>query len=155
QTRQIGVMKAVGGSTGQILAMYLVLILAFGIAGLLIAVPLSKAAAQSVGNGMAAWLNFQPARFSADGATLTQQVFVAVVVPMLAALWPIYNSVRVTVREAISDYGISGGTRREDRSVGHFALWFPRPLRLSLQNAFRRKARMALTLTTLVLAGAI
>jgi putative ABC transport system permease protein len=66
-----------------------------------------------------------------------------------------YNSVRVTVREAITDYGISGNTKSKDKSVSKAALLIPRPMRLSLRNAFRRKARLALTLFTLVLAGAI
>jgi putative ABC transport system permease protein len=39
--------------------------------------------------------------------------------------------------------------------VNKAVTWIPRPLRLSLRNAFRRKARLALTLFTLVLAGAI
>ena len=74
---------------------------------------------------------------------------------MLAAILPIYNSVRVTVREAISDYGISSKARVKDKSVSKTALILPRPMRLSIHNAFRRRTRLALTLFTLVLAGAI
>jgi putative ABC transport system permease protein len=155
QTRQIGVMKAVGGGTGQIFGMYLVLILAFGAAALLIAIPLANGAAQRIGAGMAAWLNFDPAPYKGYTATLIQQVIVSMVVPLVAALWPVYNSVRITVREAVSDYGIGGNGRMQDKSISKSSLWIPRPMRLSLRNAFRRKARMALTLFTLMLAGAV
>ncbi|MEW6403713.1 MAG: FtsX-like permease family protein, partial [Chloroflexota bacterium] len=155
QTRQIGIMKAVGGGNGQIFRMYVVLILGFGLAALAIAIPLGNGAAQNVGGGLAAWLNFHPAPYRGYPATVIQQLIVALVVPFLAALWPIYNSVRVTVREAISDYGIGGNAKPRDKSVNRGALLLTRPMRLSLRNAFRRKLRLSLTLFTLVLGGAI
>jgi putative ABC transport system permease protein len=155
QTRQIGIMKATGGGTLQIFAMYFVLILAFGLAALLISIPLANKAAQIVGDGMASWLNFFPATYRGYSSTLVQQIIVALVVPVLTVLWPLYNSVRVTVREALSDYGIGGNVKPKDRSISKGTLLIPRPLRLSLRNTFRRKLRLALTLFTLVLAGAI
>jgi putative ABC transport system permease protein len=155
QTRQIGIMKAVGGGTAQIFAMYLVLILGFGLIALLIAIPLASGAARSIGNGMAAYLNFNPLPFKAYPSAIIQQAIVALLVPLLAALWPVYNSVRITVREAVSDYGIGGNAKPKDVSVSRAALLIPRPMRLSLRNAFRRKLRLGLTLFSLVLGGAI
>jgi len=155
QTRQIGIMKATGGDTLQILVMYLVLILSFGLLALAIAIPLANGAAQNIGAGMAAWLNFFPSPYRGYPATLMQQAIVALVVPILAAMWPVYNSVRITVREAVSDYGIGRSVKPKDKPVGKGALIIPRPIRLSLRNAVRRKARLALTLFTLVLAGAV
>jgi putative ABC transport system permease protein len=155
QTRQIGIMKATGGGTAQIFAMYAVLILGFGLAALLISVPLANRAAQFVGDGMAAYLNFFPATYRGYASTLAEQLIVALVIPLLAALVPLYNSARITVREALSDYGIGGNARPKDKGVARSALLIPRPVRLSLRNAFRRKARLVLTLFTLVLAGAI
>ena len=61
----------------------------------------------------------------------------------------------MTVREAISDYGIGGNAKPKDKSVSKGALFLTRPMRLSLRNAFRKKTRLALTLITLVLGGAI
>lgn len=155
QTRQIGIMKSVGGGNSQIFAMYVVLVLGFGVAALLIAVPLANAAARSIGGGMATYLNFNPLPFKMYPSAIVQQSIVALLVPLLAALWPVYNSVRITVREAISDYGIGGDARPKDVSVSKKALFLPRPMRLSLRNAFRRKLRLGLTLFSLVLGGAI
>jgi putative ABC transport system permease protein len=154
QTRQIGIMKATGGGSLQIFGMYVVLILLFGLGALALAIPLANRAAESVGAGMAAWLNFYPTPYRGYTPTLIQESIVALVVPVLAAFWPVYNSVRITVREAISDYGIGAG-KIKDASVSKTALFIPRPMRLSLRNAFRRKARLTLTLVTLVLAGSI
>ena len=155
QTRQIGIMKATGGGNAQIFSMYLVLILGFGLVALILAIPLANAAAKANGGGMAAWLNFHTVPYRSYPITLVQQVIVALVVPVIAAIWPVYNSVRITVREALSDYGIGGNAKPKDKSVSKGALFIPRPMRLSLRNAFRRKARLALTLFTLVLGGAI
>lgn len=155
QTRQIGIMKAVGGGTAQVFVMYIVLILSFGGAALAIAVPLANTAGEAVGKGLAAWLNFYTVPFQGYPSTMIQQVIVALVVPLIAAIIPIYNSVRITVREAISDYGIGANANPHVKPVSKNAVWIPRPLRLSLRNTFRRKARLALTLFTLVLAGAV
>jgi len=155
QTRQIGVMKATGGGTLQIFGMYLVLIMCFGFGALLIAIPLANGAAQFIGAGMAQYLNFNPAPFKGYAGTLVQEVIVAVVVPLIAAIFPIYNSVRVTVREAISDYGIGGNAKPKADSVNKSSLLISRPIRISLRNAMRRKTRLVLTLFTLVMGGAV
>ncbi|HNC08684.1 MAG TPA: FtsX-like permease family protein, partial [Anaerolineales bacterium] len=154
-TRQIGIMKATGGSTTQIFGMYLVLILGFGIGSLLIAVPLANAAASAIGGGMAQWLNFYTAPYQGYTVTFVQQIFVAIVVPILAAILPIYNSVRITVREALSDYGLGGNAKVKEDSVNRNSVLIPRPIRISLRNTFRRKTRLGLTLFTLVLGGAV
>ena len=155
QTRHVGIMKATGGGTLQIFGMYIVLIMTFGLAALLIAVPLANLSAQVIGGGMAGWLNFNPSPYKGYSATLIQQIFVAVIVPLLAAIFPIYNSVRVTVREALSDYGLGGNAKPKIDSVNKNSVLIPRPIRISLRNTFRRKTRLGLTLFTLVLGGAV
>ncbi len=155
QTRQIGIMKAVGGGTLQITGMYVVLILGFGLGALALAIPLANAAAEAIGAGMAQWLNFWPATYHNYTATFVQQIVVALVVPLFAAIFPIYNSVKITVREAISDYGIGGKDRPKADSVNQKSVLIPRPIRISIRNTFRRKVRLSITLITLVLAGAV
>jgi len=155
QTRQIGIMKAIGARTHQIFGMDVVLILFFGLCSLAISVPLANKAAQAVSNIMAGWLNFFPATYRGYPIALIQQVIVALIVPLLAAVLPIYNSVRMTVRETLSEYGIGVKTKPKKTSVSKGTLLIPRPMRLSLRNAFRRKVRLALTLFTLILAGAL
>jgi putative ABC transport system permease protein len=155
QTRQIGIMKAVGGGTAQIAGMYIVLIAGFGMGALLIAIPLANVAAQFIGGGMAQWLNFQAAPYHGYQITFIQQFIVALIVPLLAAVFPVYNSVRVTVREAISDYGLGGNAKPKQDSVNTKSVLIPRPIRISIRNTFRRKTRLAITLFTLVLGGAV
>lgn len=154
-TRQIGIMKATGGDTRQIFGMYLTLIVGFGAGALLIAIPLANGAAQNIGGGMAQWLNFYTSPYKGYSSTVIQQVIVAIVVPVLAAILPIYNSVRITVREALSDYGLGGNAKAKEEAVNKNSVLIPRPIRISLRNTFRRKTRLGLTLFTLVLGGAV
>lgn len=155
QTRQIGIMKAVGGDTAQITFMYITLVFGFGLSALALAIPLANFAAEKIGVGMATFINVVPLPFKSYPQTINQQIIVAVLVPLLAALLPIFSSVRVTVREALSDYGIGGNATPQEKHISRMALLLPRPMRLSLRNAFRRKIRLGLTLFTLVLGGAI
>ncbi|MFZ6031643.1 MAG: ABC transporter permease [Chloroflexota bacterium] len=156
-TRQIGVMKAIGGGTVQIAAMYLALMAGFGLLALAIAIPLSGALSYFVIEQMSGWLNFQPAGFRIAPGTAILQAVLALGVPVLSALFPVLLSTRITVREAISAYGLGKGQfgqGRFDRLIEKVS-FLPRPVLISLRNTIRRKARLAMTLITLTLGGAI
>lgn len=158
QVRQIGVMKAVGGTTFQVASLYLVMVLIFGAAALLIAMPLAAWTASEFIDFMAYFINFNLTGFQVPVEVILLELAVGLLVPLLAALHPILKGARTTVREAISNYGISQG-RSERRDLVDTLVakvhFLPRPLLLSLRNTFRRKARLALTLATLLLASAI
>jgi len=153
--KQIGIMKAIGGETRQIMAMYLTLILAFGAVAFAISVPLASYLGGMVLDGMAAWLNFNTGAFTIFPQSAIQQAVVAFVIPVLAALLPMWNTVRITVREAFSDYGLGNGGVKQSKKQTKNSRVLPRPVRISIRNAFRRKTRLALTLSTLILGGAI
>jgi putative ABC transport system permease protein len=155
QTRQIGIMKSIGGGTAQIFGMYVVLLLLFGLVALVIAIPLANWAAEFFGTGMAEYLNFFTLPYTPYPQTIGRQAIVALLIPLLAAILPVFNSVRVTVRDALTNYGIGMNLKPKDKPVGKSALLIPRPIRLSLRNAFRRKMRLTLTLFALVLGGSI
>jgi putative ABC transport system permease protein len=155
QTKQIGIMKATGASTNQIVGMYIVLIMFFGLVSLIISIPLAASRSYSVVGSMASYLGFDqgPARLFPE--TIIQQTIVALAVPLLAGLFPLFRSVRLTVREALSDYGLGGNAKPKTKDVNKRSVLIPRPIRISIRNTFRRKARLALTLFTLILGGAI
>ena len=154
-SKQIGIMKAIGGQNRQIMAMYIVLILSFGATAFVISVPLSSFLSVVVLEGMATWLNFNVGDFTIFPQTVIQQAIVAFIVPLLAALLPLWNTVRITVREALSDYGLGNSGVKQPKKQTKDSRFISRPVRISIRNTFRRKMRLALTLSTLVLAGAI
>jgi putative ABC transport system permease protein len=88
---------------------------------------------------------------------LALQIAAVLLVPLLAALVPVLTGTRITVREAISGYGLGKGRfgkGRIDRLIERVR-FMSRPMLLSLRNTFRRKGRLALTLSTLTVAGVI
>ncbi len=156
QIRQIGVMKAVGASLGQVMAIYLGLALAFGLLALLVAVPLAALASYGLTRWLIGMLNATPSGFAIPAASLLLQFFIGLAVPLLGALIPVISGARRTVRQAMTNYGLEAGIKSGvfDRLLEALP-WLPRPLMLSLRNTFRRKARLVLTLATLILGGAI
>jgi len=155
-TKQIGIMKAIGGETRQLMVMYIILILSFGAAAFLASVPLAALTAKTILAGMSSWLNFDVGPLTIFPQVMTQQAIVAFVVPLLAALIPMLKTVRVTVREALSDYGLGSEEKQKPAKSKVKSLGFiSRPVRISMRNVFRRKGRLILTLSTLILGGAI
>ncbi|HMQ53819.1 MAG TPA: ABC transporter permease [Anaerolineae bacterium] len=156
QVRQIGVMKAIGARTSQISGLYLRMVLLFGGVALLVALPLSVAGTQWLARYLAGRLNFDISTWQQSPQVWGSQVAAGLLVPILAALYPVLAAVRVTVREALSDTGLSEPASRAgllDRLL--LSLNLSRPLRLSLRNTFRRRGRLILTLLTLTLGGAL
>lgn len=160
-TQQIGIMKAVGARRRQIVAMYLISVLIFGLLSLLIAVPLGGLAAYGLTSYIASLINFDLAGFRIPPNVIMVQTAVALLVPTIAAMVPVVRGSAITVREALSDTGLGSGhfgASLLDRFVNWLSatvLRLSRPMRISLRNTIRRKARLALTLFTLTLGGAI
>jgi putative ABC transport system permease protein len=157
QGRQIGVMKAIGANTFQIVGMYLATVLIYGLLALLVAVPLGGLGAYGFTKYLARLINFDVLDYTTPPQVLVLEVGAGLVVPLLAALWPVLGGARVTVRVALSSYGLGTGRfgrGRIDRLLERIR-GMSRPLLLSLRNTFRRKGRLALTLITLTLGGSI
>jgi putative ABC transport system permease protein len=153
QTRQVGMMKAVGARGGQVMEVYLTLVVAYGLLALIVAVPLGIGGAWAFSAFFAKWLNFDILSFRLPVHVLALQILVAVATPVLASLAPLINGVRVTPREALSFHGLPTDVKLSDQSRS--ALPLPRPLMLSMRNTLRRKGRLILTLITLTAAGAM
>ena len=73
---------------------------------------------------------------------------------MLASLIPIFSGARITVREAISTYGLGAGAGLLDPLLARMDR-IPRLVSLTISNTFRNRGRVLLTQITLVLSGLI
>jgi putative ABC transport system permease protein len=156
--RQIGVMKLVGARRRQVLTMYQLMILAYSLVALLIAVPLGAWAGYGLSAMMAGMFSATLSGFRIVPSVVAIQVIIAIFVPQMAGYLPVRNGSKISVRRAISNDrpgdqptrpGLFSGMER--LGVGIFS----RPVLLSLRNTFRRKGRLLLTLFTLTIAGAI
>ena len=163
QIRQIGVMKTIGATTRQLVAMYLITVLMFGLLALLVALPLGAVSAFFFTRFMAGLLNFDIQTFEIPPLAFALQVAIALLVPFLTGLMPVFAGVRITVQEAISEQGLGKGRfgaslidRWLTGGLSRVILrWLSRPTLISIRNTFRRKKRLILTLATLVMGGTI
>lgn len=158
QTNQIGVIKALGGSTSTIVKVYLSGILVYGLLALCISLPAGMFLALGITSWFLNLFNIDYAGFHFSNLAVGMQVAAALVVPVLAALWPVLKGAAMTVRQAISTYGLGGdfSNSRLDRTVERVGQRLLAPAyAMALSNTFRRKGRLILSLLVLVTAGAM
>jgi putative ABC transport system permease protein len=154
QVWQVGVMKVLGATSGRVMRIYLMAALIYGALAVLVAAPLGAVGVHWMAGWLLDLINISSGPFQLRPVAVTLQVTVGLAVPLLAALVPVIGGARITPHQAISSYGLGGGFGRGwlDRLIGRVRR-LPRPLALSLRNTFRRKARLALTLLTLIIGG--
>ncbi|MCQ3938874.1 MAG: hypothetical protein DPW18_17790 [Chloroflexi bacterium] len=170
--RHIGVIKLVGGRRQQVFTMYITLIMSFAALALLIAVPLGGQGAYGLALFIANELNFNILGYRIVPAALLIQVAVGLLVPLIAGLAPVLNGSNITVLRALSN-DLTGDESKPHAGQQERVNWFdwtlvritrilaargihfPRPFIISLRNTFRRRGRLALTLFTLTMGGAI
>jgi putative ABC transport system permease protein len=162
QKRQIAVMKAIGGGSPQILGMYLVMVISYGVLALLIAIPLGSVGARALSQLLAAMFNFNLPTMQIPLQTILTQVVIGLVLPVVASFFPFLSNLRISAAEAMSAHTIGKGRFGRnwiDQLLSGSNLWFTRklsirPILLSIRNTFRSKGRLSLTLITLTLASA-
>ena len=161
QTRQIGVMKAVGATQPQIMRMYLTGIAAYGLVSLVISVPLASVAAYYLTDFMAQLINFDLSGFYILLPVVFAQIAVACFIPLTAAFFPIRRIVNMSVQETLTEQASAGGqveSGRLDRWIHLFTTYvldFVPQLQIAFRNALRNKGRLVLTMLTLTLGSAI
>ena len=156
QIRQIGIMKAVGGRWYQVQSMYLVMVTIYGVLAVIVGVPLTLWTGRWFIQYAARLMNFRIVDYTPPAYVIALEIAVGLLVPVLAAIIPVRRGARTSVVAAFTATGMSPdfGHGLLDRALG-LIRGLPRPVALSLRNTFLRKGRLALTLTTLILASAV
>ncbi len=155
QVEQIGIMKTIGASRGQVIVLYMVLILVYSLIALGISLPLSSRAADLLLEYLSGEVNFILSSFRPVPLSILLQCLVALLVPQIAGLVPILSGTRISVRQALS--GTTSSTAQKTSLSFRMLARLPgisRPLLISLRNTFRKRGRLLLTLFTLTLGGA-
>jgi len=170
--RHIGIMKLIGGRDKLILQMYIVLLLAFGLLSLVIAVPAGGQGAYALAKFIGDKIGFELLGYRIVPLSFWVQVLVGILVPLIAGLLPVVKGSRVTVQQALSgDFARDASEQGEDGSdpesdaetfqiraasaLADRGIRIGRPLLVSLRNTFRQRSRLILTLFTLTMGGAI
>jgi len=156
ERRHIGVMKAVGGTRGQIARLYLSEAGLLGLAALTIATPAGIVFGRALSGYFGVLLNFDLASLASPIWVYALAAIVALIVPLVAAAYPVAVATDISVREAIDTGGLNAtrfGESRFERLVCGIGM-ASRPWLLGIRNSLRRRTRSALTLVTLSSAGA-
>jgi putative ABC transport system permease protein len=155
QTRQIGVMKAIGARGIQITQLYAALIGLIGLAAVALGLPLGIFAGRRLASVVMQNQNIDAATLSIPRWLGFLLAVAGVGIPLLFALIPIVDATRRPVREALDDFGVSSPpTVRRWMRGSRLTAAFPAAT-LGVQSSLRRKGRLMLTLGLLATAGAL
>jgi putative ABC transport system permease protein len=151
QRREIGMMKAVGGTVRQIRRVYLRTALLLGAAGAVVGVGLGLVVANAVVGYFANFFGVS-AGFSVSLPVLVASVAVGLIAPALAALLPIRRGSRISVREALEEVPpLQGGQAMADRALRRLR-FLPRTAQIGLRSVTRRGRRSVATIAQIALA---
>ena len=151
----IGTMKAAGGTRGAIMRGYLVSVGIYSLLATLPALVLGLLGGYELGSFLASSAPIDIGPFVLQWSIVIVSLAVGFGVPILAALLPLWNGTRISVRDALAAYGVSAGTEKGPMArLGHSLTWVSQTVWLGLRGIFRKRWRAALTLLTLTLAGA-
>ncbi|GAA1957206.1 FtsX-like permease family protein [Nocardioides panacihumi] len=152
QTREIGVMRAIGARRRQVALVYTRTALLLGavgaVAGTMLGILLSSLLAGYF--GATYWAVH--VGFGVDGKVVLASVLVGLVAPPLAALPAIRRALHVQLREALEATGsATGGADAVDRALRRTS-FLPRVMQIGLRNVGRRKRRSVATAAIVALA---
>lgn len=155
QVREIGVMKAIGGRSGQIASIYYSMVGLLGTISVVLAIPVSLFAGRKLAGAISQLLNFTITSQHVPLWVYVVQIASGILVPLFMAGFPILRGSRLTVREAIGDYGVSVGSFGKGRLDAALGSLQARStiLLLALRNMFRRRGRLILVLGLLAAGG--
>ncbi|WP_332686781.1 ABC transporter permease [Devosia sp.] len=157
QVRQIAIMKTVGGTARQIAALYLSGTALLALAATAIGLPIGLLGASGFAGIIAQLLNFDIASAAVPLWLIVLLVATGLILPLGLVLLPVRKASRATVREALSDQGVSASALRRDpvQALLGRLRGLDRTLLLALRNAFRRPARLLLNLALMGTAGGL
>lgn len=152
QVDQIGVMKAVGARTADILRLYFLNVFLYGLLALLVSLPLAIFGAWGITTWLSSSFGADIGSFDVSQPVIILVALVCLIAPVLASLVPIISGARITVREAISTYGLSTNTGLLERALAR-ARMISRLFLITISNTFRHKRRVVMLEVGLVLSG--
>ena len=149
QTGIIGTMKAIGASRGKVLRGYLTTVALFAVAGTILGIAAGLVGGYLFTRFLADLITLDIGPFRVDPVVIAISVAVGLGVPLGAAILPVLAGTRISVREAVSAYGVSGGRKGSARPVPALLNRVPQIAWLGVRSVFRRRSRAAFTLLAL------
>ena len=156
QMQQVGIMKTIGATRRQIILIYMALISVFGILAFFITLPATSWLTDTLMKYLSNKINFTYFGYRNNAIVISIQIFIAIIVPQIAGIFPIINGTNRSVQEALS--GIQQQTKSREWRIEKNIMkikGLSRPVVVAIRNVFRNKGRLILTLITLSMGGAV
>jgi putative ABC transport system permease protein len=161
QVPQIGVMKLVGARRGQIMSLYMVTVLVYGLLAIALGIPAAIATARLLMVFLVEGvLNVKFDSLAVRPVLVAAQAAVGLLLPLLAGLVPVIQGTRITTHQALNNAGMQRGAYQQgwvERLLGALQRLFAlrRPILLAMRNTLRHRGRLVQTLVVLVFGTAL
>lgn len=153
QTRQIGILKAVGANRLHIFSLYLLMVLLMGILSSAIAIPLAIGSGFGFAGFVSKILNFDILTTTLPNHLYLILIGFGLLLPALFALPSLLRGSRLPIQVALSDYGLSNQqpsyARLKLPGLNSFGFL------VASRNVFRRRQRLATMVASIALGVAI
>ena len=146
QVGEIGALKALGATRGQVMLVYLLSALVYGIVGTLLGLLVGALASWQLMVFIGTLLNLS-IDFQLSPLGIALGAFVGIFVTLLAGMIPAFAATRIPVKRALEAYGITPtyGAGRLDRALQRMVA-LPPLAAMSVRNLARRKSRAIVTM---------
>ncbi len=158
QVQTIGTMKAIGGRRGPIIRHYLVLVAIYAVIGTLLGIIIGTFGGYYLAEYLGGLVSLDVGALQVSPMQLLIGLTVGIVTPLIAALLPVFIGTQITVRQALSGYGLENTATQGRGAWSKFTSAafskLPQTMQFGMRNMFRKRLRSVLTMVTLALAGA-
>ncbi len=154
QIRQIGIMKAIGASRGQVLRLYLLMVMLLGVFATVLALPAVVASGYGFAGFVAMTLNFDILTKTLPVSIYTALVAAGLLLPVAVSLPALLRGTRVAVKDTFADYGLAANAVAGGGVPGLLSHLTPR-LQLAARNILRRRRRLWISVSMIALGVAL
>lgn len=157
QIRQIGILKSIGAKTEKIFLAYMLVIFSLVLVNIAVSIPLALFVGGNLANIFLKLGNMDLTVKGIPGHLIALYSSMSLIVPIIIAILPIRRGVRISVKEALANYGTTQSNTAESKllSWSRKTKIFSSTVLLSIRNAARSKSRFYLNLVSLTLGGAL
>ncbi len=154
QVRQIGILKAIGASQFQLFKIYILALLIIGAISGIIAIPLAVKSGSAFAYFVAGKLNFDILTTTVPLQVYIYLLLASLFLPVLLSLSILLKGTRISVKAALSDYGISQQARVREYSFLK-KLHLSDQFILAVRNSQRNMNRLMVTIFAMAFGVAI
>ncbi|MEI6767011.1 MAG: FtsX-like permease family protein [Bacteroidota bacterium] len=154
QIKQIGILKAIGASQRQVFKIYIAMLLIIGAIAGAIAIPLSIKSGSAFAYFIAGKLNFDILTTTVPFRIYVFMILISLLLPTLLTIGILLKGTGISVKAALSDYGISPDIAKSKFSFLK-KVKLPGHLNLAIRNSQRNMGRLSVTIFAMAFGVAI